>query len=759
MNKRDFYKELMSEYMFDKEKICANAKKGKLTGRRSLPIYIGMTAAVAAAVVIVGTVIFTSFGKDPNSGVQISDTGIAALSNEQRLNRVIYEIQKNKDSEERIDVFVTFSAQLSPKAAQELLLQFSEGSVPVKMLCTADGGRAIGTNEVGAVFKNNSESVTAAVISCPGYKLAAINSNELVVLAEPLSDKDSLLDLKPMGTDVKVPEMSTSVGETSKPEPAPPEEPDKNNGGSSYEPPDIDDPVGDPIGDPMGGSADEPTVPGSDPSNDPVDGPGNEPSGGQTGKDEPGVGGTSEDPAVNVPGTDVEDPSKTPSTPGEPAVTIPAVPDGVKLPYDVEKPSFITDDLGAQKAYFLSDNVFYVKSENAVSLYKWDGKRETQAARQAISDAKVVWVSENGLRLMISGVEDGVRRKLYIIDAKNCTINDMQVSEMVGEGYIAEAAYNESLDLFTLNVVDSDSRYIYMAKLAGYQPLEPQIIAFGSMSLSLMAAHDGAVYYSEVSGVTTSIFKYKNGENLDVKLLDGIYVSALNSAFTHSLVIGAEGSYIFDPAAESLIPITVENVSFGASAHSFSDGKSYFTVSAGAIVPETAISAIAKIDFMRSFSAKWLAVVSNGSVRIVPGIYTDVVRSSGVTFDAPKENASPEQRAAVNTAFGLLNALADGSCKECGIDTREKLLSLIDACFSQSEAQYIKARCEISESGELSYTSGGFTVVNLSDTVLVMESELKGTLYVKVGTFDGKTAYRTIPVTLTTENNTMKVDS
>lgn len=732
MNKRDFYKELMSEYMFDKEKICANAKKGKFAGRRPLPIYIGMTAAVAAAVVIVGTVAFTSLGQ--NGGVVISGNAtLAALSDKERLDRVIAEIEKNQNSEERIDVLISFRTRLSPKAAQNLLSQFSEGSVPVKMLYMADGSRAMGTNEVGAIFKNNSGEIMAAVISCPGYRLAEINDNELVVAAEPVSENDNLADINPLGTDVKTPDTNTSTVEPNKPNP-PDNHGNGNNNNSTHEPPDIDDPSGDL----PGGDDPNPGVTPGDPNT----------SGSSTGTDDPVQPGD--------PGTSTEDP---PAPPEPPAVTVSGIPDGVTLPYEPEKPSFITDDLGAQKAYFLSESVFYVKSDNAVALYKWDGEREKLAARQTIADAKVAWVSENGLRMMVSGVENGVRKKLYIIDAKNCTINDMQIGDMVGEGSIAEAAYNESLNVFALNVFDSNSRYIYTAKLSGYQPQDPQIIAFGSSSLSLLAAYDDAVYYSETVGSATAVCKYENGNNFDVKTLDGIYVSTLNSAFTHSLVIGSSGLNIFDPATESLIPITGDKASFGASAHSFSDGKSYYTVSAGAIVPESGITAISKIDFTRSFSAKWAAAVSNGSVRIIPSVYTARVKENGITFVQPEEKATAEQRAAVNSAVGVINALAGGSCEECGIDTRDKLISVIDACFSKNEAQYIKARCEVSESGEMSYTNGGFAAVSISDTVLVMDGALNGTLYIKAGTFDGKTAYRTVPITLITEDGKLLMDA
>ena len=742
MNKRDFYKELMSEYMFDKEKICANAKKGKLTGRRPLPIYIGMTAAVAAAVVIVGTAVFTNLGK--NNGVQISsNTAISALDQNQRLQRALAEIKRNEGSEKRIDVFITFRTPLAPKTAQTLLSQFSDNS-PVKMLHMSDGSKAMGTSEAAAIFRSNSGEVIAAVINCSGYKLAQINSNENVVLAEPVSEYDNIADIKPMTPDITPPDTSSV---TSVPEPSKPVVTDPDNSGSNntHEQPGIDDPSGD--------------LPGGDDPDDPNSGSTSGDQNNSSGTSEPNIpetpGGSSE---PNVPNTSDPDPI-TPPEQTDPSETVSGLPKGTKLPYNSESTAFITDDLGAQKAYFLSDDVFYVKSENAVSLYKWDGKRETLAATQTITDAKAVWVSENGLRMMISGTENGVRRKLFIIDAKNCTINDMNVDEAVGEGSIAEAAYNEKLDIFALNVFDADSRYIYTAKLLGYQISEPQIVAYGSESLSLLAAHGKAVYYSESMGTSTVIFKYEDDQNIEVKVLNSLYVSSLNSAFTHSLVVGTNGLSVFDPAVEDLIPTNGDKISFGASAHSFSDGKSFFTVRSGAIVPESGISEIAKIDFTRSFSAKWAAAVSNGAVRIIPSVYTERVKNDGITFARPEENASAQQRTAVNNAIGVMNALANGSCKECGLNTSEKLIAAIDACFSESEARYIKARCEVSESGALSYTSGGFTAVNVSDTVLVMDNELNGTLYIKAGTFDGKTAYRTVAVILTEKNGRLLMDA
>ena len=51
MNKNEFYKQLMSEYSFDADKIRENAKRGKNARQKLQPMYIGMTAAAAALVV------------------------------------------------------------------------------------------------------------------------------------------------------------------------------------------------------------------------------------------------------------------------------------------------------------------------------------------------------------------------------------------------------------------------------------------------------------------------------------------------------------------------------------------------------------------------------------------------------------------------------------------------------------------------------------------------------------------------------------
>lgn len=701
MNKRDFYKELMSEYTFDKEKILANAKKGRLAGQKSLPIYIGMTAAAAAVIVGVGTLVMNV--SDKRGGVDITPEGtIGALTAQERIRKALDEARKNENSSELHDVLVTFSQPLVPSAAQSVITQFSEDSVPVKMLIMDDGSRPMGELAIGSVFENGDGKITGMAINCPGYLISKINSSDLVFSAE-IVDNEDLAGLALITT----PEHPGIEDPTTN-------DPDNTGFGGGID------------GDNTTSVDDEPgEVDGDDPNKS---------------EDDPNSG-SSENPETQ-----------------DPILPAEKLPDGVTLPQGYEVSAYITDDLGADRAYFLSEDVFYVKTANSVRLYKWNGESESLAAQQTVADAKVCWVSENGSRLMITGVEDGVRGKMYIVDANNCTINDMKVENMVGDGSIYEAAYSEASDILALNILANGSYYIYTASLSGYQAVNEECAAAGD-GLNILAAAGGLIYYADSYNGTTEICRYSYSDYEVIATLDGAYTVTANSAFTHAVMAGADGRFIFDPATESLIPLHSEGaVSFGVSAHSFSIDGEYYTVNNGELIPAAGLSTIAKIDFKRSFSSKYAAIVSNGSVRIVPSAYTSKAKSEQLVFDAPAENASPEARAAVNAGLGVINAIAGRSCRECGIDTAEKLSKTVDVCFAKDTAAALKTRCEISVSGNLSYSKGGLSAVNISDTILVMQDGINGTLYIKAGTFDGKAAYFARSVKLSEENGSLKLD-
>ncbi len=713
MNKREFYKELMSEYTFDKEKILANAKKGRMAGHKSLPLYIGMTAAAAVIITISGVSI--AMNLHDGSGVVLnpyeSRTTILELTPEERIKRAREELLKNENSNELHDLLVTFSVPLAPPQAQGVLA--SKSDVKVKMLTMEDNSVIHDNSEIEKAFNGGTAKIRSAVINCAGYMMAQIDASEFVELVEIISAEDFAELLKNPEDNQQV---SVPVDNTSKPV-------ESQNG--------------------VGG--DTPELPVVNPGNT----SGVDPDTSGTGSTSSSTGETSQSGGPTV---------------VDPKPTVQKLPSGVVLPVSAAgKPAYITDDIGAEGAYFLTENVFFVRTKNALRLYKWNGEIESLAAEQAVEDVKICWISENGARLMVTSVENGVRSKMYIVDANNCTINNMKVENIVNDGSISGAAYNENLDILAVNVKAEGGNDIYVANLSGYQAANETLVASGlSESATLLAAHNGAVYFSNLgisaNAANTTIYKYFDGSVIEASKLDGAYASATNSAFTHAIVIGTDGSFIFDPATVTLIPVQSDKtISFGVSAHSLACNGGYYTVSGGKLAADDSITTIAKIDYMRSFSAKYAAIVSNGSVRIVPAPYTSEVLTEGVTFVQPTENASDEAREAVNSAIGMINAIADGKLAQSGIDTADKLSQTIKACFTSSAAAELKTRCGITD-GSLNYKNGSLEAITIADTVLSMQNNESGTLYVKVGTFDGRAAYTAITVKLLTENGVVKAN-
>jgi len=716
VDKRRFYKELMSEYTFDKDKILANAKKGKMAGRKPLPLYIGMTAAAAAIIVTVSGVSI-AMNLPSSSGVTYNpyeSRTILELSPEERIKKAHEELLKNENSSEMRDVFVTFKSPLAPPQAQGVLA--SQSNVLVNMLIMEDNSRINTEKEIEAAFNGGTARIRGAVIRCAGYQMTQIDSSEFVDLVEVLS-KEDLLNLTEIAP---VP-------------PADPVEPDNTS-----KPVESNNGVG-------GETPDLPVVNPNDPP-----------------KSDPITSSTGTDPAPSSTGET--------SNPGDPIIvepqpTVPErLPSGVVLPSGAaDKGAYITDDIGAEGAYFLTEDVFFVRTKNALRLYKWNGEIETLAAEQVADDVKICWISENGARLMVTSTENGVRSKMYIVDANNCTINDVKVENIVEGGSIAGAAYNEALDILAVNVKSEGGSDIYVANLSGYQAANETLVASGlSEGAVLLAANNSAVYFSNIGlsadAASTTIYKYFEGSVTEVLKLDKLCAAVTNSAFTHAVVVGKDGSFIFDPLTETLIPVQGDKkISFGVSAHSLACNGGYYTVSGGKLVSDDSIATIAKIDYMRSFSKKYAAIVSNGSVRIVSAPYTSEVLTEGVTFVQPVENASAEARDAVNSAIGMINALANGKLAQSGIDTADKLSQTIKACFASGAAQELKTRCGITDVS-LNYKDGSLKAITITDTVLSMKNNESGTLYVKVGTFDGRAAYTAIPVKLVNEDGILKAN-
>ena len=705
VNKRDFYKELMSEYQFDKEKILANAKKGKFAGRSPMPIYIGVTAVAAAAVVGVGTFMFTSLGG--NKGVDLlTGSTLTALSNKERIERAIEDIRKNENSEELRDVMVTFREPLSPAEVQRVLTENAEGNVPVKMLYFSDESRVIGSVAVGKVFDKNSGEVTGAVINCAGYLMEQLQKSSEVFTVEILTADDDLNVVAPIKlNDPEISDLPTVDigGEV----PIVPSEPvESTDSSDAYE------------------SSDSSDISDSSDSSD-----------SETSEENSGES------------SDISE---------KPEVSADEMPEGVTLPESIPEKHYLTGEIGAEDAFFVDENTFFVISENSASIYGFDGNSESLVSSIGCTEPRVDWVAEDGSGILISTVDDGRRSKLFYADTQNGSISEIDVDGIVMTGVIKDVVYNKNSGILVLNVDEAGDYYSCSASFDGTE-IEYLAVCYYSENVptTVIAADENYTYICVQEQNCTKIVKVTTSRYSEETVIfseDSSCAISPNFAGTHASVVLNSGSYIFDTATETMISAPASGViSFGVSSDSFACGGGYYTINEGQLSEVSGIDVVAKIDWRSGLSGKYQARALDGCVKITKSLYSEENSRLNLAFGAPYENASEQMRAAVNKAIGLQNALSVKKIKSSGISDAETLAKTMKAIYTQSAAETLKVRCKIS-GVELLYENGGLGTINASDTVLTITENngvnASGVLYIKVGAFDGKIGYRAVSVKL-----------
>lgn len=716
MNKRDFYKELMSEYQFDKDKILANAKKGKFAGRSSMPIYIGITAAAAAAVVGVGTVMFTSLGG--NKGVDLlTGSTLTALSNKERIERAIEDIRKNENSGELHDVMVTFREPLSPAEAQRVLTENSQGSVPVKMLYFSDESRVVGSEAVGKVFENDEGKITGAVINCAGYLLEQLHKSSEVFAVEIMTADDDLNVVTPIKTSdpeiVDIPPVDiggdVSIGTPSEPEPT--------------ESSDISD------------SSDVSDISDSSDVSDSSD---------------------SSDSSDVSDSSDGETSDASSDTSEEPAPVIDEIPEGVTLPENLKGMEYLTSEINAKDAFFINENNFFVLTDISAAIYDFDGYDVSLVSSIDCEQPRIDWIAEDGSGLLVSTAEDGRRSRLFYVDVKNSSFDELDVNGIVMSGAITDVVYNKNSGVLVLNIDEDGDYYACSARFDGRE-VEYLSVCYYSEQVptTVLAVNENFAYVCVEGEMNTEIVKVPVSKYTDECVIfseESSCAVSPNLAGTYAAIVLNSGSYIFDTATDTMLSVPSSGiVNFGSSVNSFACGGGYYTISDGQISAASGLDIVAKIDWRNSLSPKYQAKVTGDRIRITESAYSEKNMQQSLMFNSPYENATVQMREVVNNAIGLQNALAKNKISSCGISDANTLSKVIKAIYTQSAADLLKSRCQIS-GVELSYENGGLGTINVSDTVFTITANdgvnATGVLYIKVGTFDGKIGYRTVNVNL-----------
>ena len=148
MNTNDFYKELMSEYSFDYEKIRKAAMGKSVQAKKSRLKTVWLSVAGAAAAV---AITFSS-------------------------------------------VYVTFRNSVTPEEMQSILAKAdSKGNIRVTEVYLSDNTKVKGSEAFAALFEENAKDITAVKVYCPGnflIKLTALDGVYLVETEDSFSKDD-----------------------------------------------------------------------------------------------------------------------------------------------------------------------------------------------------------------------------------------------------------------------------------------------------------------------------------------------------------------------------------------------------------------------------------------------------------------------------------------------------------------------------------------------------------------------------------------
>lgn len=188
MNKNDFYKELLSQYTFDSEKIKMNAKRQKRGFWQSPAKFIPTVATAAAVTVTIG--VFTFMAATSGNITQITPRG-SEVSAAQRLEEAEENYRlaaiSNTNQVETVDMYVSFNSPLTYNEAVMLFSSVSDtGEIDFVILYTAD--KKITSADDISAFAKSDEKLNGVKITSPSNYYKSIQDLSAVSVVELFSD-------------------------------------------------------------------------------------------------------------------------------------------------------------------------------------------------------------------------------------------------------------------------------------------------------------------------------------------------------------------------------------------------------------------------------------------------------------------------------------------------------------------------------------------------------------------------------------------
>jgi len=181
LNEKDFYKQLMSEYSFDHDKIkkAAMGKIAEPAKKRSPMKWISVAGAAAAIALTIGTVAIFAPGNP------VSVTPANSITVEDRFKLALEAYEKADLNTEEEFLYVTFMNKETPTDMQTILAR-ADATGEIKVVEVYLTGREVvsGNANIKELFSLDEENIVAVKIRCPGNFIKRLTDDKDVYLVE-----------------------------------------------------------------------------------------------------------------------------------------------------------------------------------------------------------------------------------------------------------------------------------------------------------------------------------------------------------------------------------------------------------------------------------------------------------------------------------------------------------------------------------------------------------------------------------------------
>lgn len=550
MNKNDFYKELMTQYALDPEKIRMNAIKQakkpvwqKVAGDYWKPAF---GAAAAIAVTVAGV----SYANQ-SSAPDITVDPVEALSASQRLREAEQDYYNVQDEALRSNVYITFMEQVS---YNEILMALStvDDSGEIE-LCTLyfESGK-LEADELAAFAANSpsEESAVAAKISLPAHYYRDIQDLSIVYLAELGSDEINDDTFTPIAVEDDDPLENDYLSITTAVTEKPVATTTTPFSFSVTETSPKEAPV-------IGDSGDNNTV-------------------------------TTLPPVTEKTTTETEEElieEDEPETTTAPVTS--AAPEETTTTYYRGGVGLLTEiyELNVKNSletYISGDNVV-VLAKNEAYFYTLGGFGGSQNGTViSVNNPKFAYKGDNFI--ILSGCnEDGTRNVLSVINLASNTVYTYDASANIGDSEIGAILYSKETDRVFMKTVSAQSTLIYELTINGSVGFRP--LAEIEAPVSLAGFKNDILYFTitENAGETTRLYSFNctDGATVEIACFGGTVKIKRSSDCESFAVLSSENetSFILDANLGRLIPVQLDEdiaiITFGGETYFRTNGAVY----------------------------------------------------------------------------------------------------------------------------------------------------------------------------------------